>query len=307
MNKCSDHQNVLWLIKFKDSSKPTMVDVCSQFKATVTQFNESINNSKKSSDININDKSQMKILYFGENIGKVSDVYPNTRLPCNDFDATVVTQYNSSNPLHETFINSAEYKSNFESKYGQMIEDTVTIECNFNDLSNNLALICVSKIFQFVCRLNGIIFDYCIKSDFLCNNRVFPKYPFAKSTNVNKRLNEVAHSTSLNKIEKELGDEPFFMLNLMNITNDKKDKEYSRQVLPLVFCVGGRPWLVSKSDKYWNTIALVYYPSGIKLIDMVQSQRLQDIIHLKVESLSDRYIGPSRPLYCCESAKRAYI
>ena len=84
----------------------------------------------------------------------------------------------------------------------------------------------------------------------------------------------------------------------MHITDFEKDKLYSKQVMALLFCVGGRPWLWSKNDNYWNTIGLVYYPSGTKLLEMVKSQRMSEIGHLKKESLTDTYLGASKPLYC---------
>ena len=96
-------------------------------------------------------------------------------------------------------------------------------------------------------------------------------------------------------------DQPFLMLNLMQITDESQDKKYASNVVPLLHAVGGRARIIGTSQKYWKQVVFVYYPSTKALWDMTTSTNYTSgMFEMKEKSLKDTLILPTIPIYCHE-------
>ena len=101
---------------------------------------------------------------------------------------------------------------------------------------------------------------------------------------------------------------PLVMVNLVRLRERAEDldgraprsgraayAEYSRQVMPLLAAVGGKPlWmgrahasLVAPEGEAWDEVLLVQYPSREAFLKMIRSSEYRAIVHHRTAALSD--------------------
>ena len=102
--------------------------------------------------------------------------------------------------------------------------------------------------------------------------------------------------------------QPLVMVNLLRFRDQADDldgraprsgraayAEYSRQVMPLLAAVGGKPlWmgrahasLVAPEGEAWDEVLLVQYPSREAFLKMIRSSEYRAIVHHRTAALSD--------------------
>eukprot|EP01084_Bolivina_argentea_P063806 116411_1 len=98
----------------------------------------------------------------------------------------------------------------------------------------------------------------------------------------------------------KIKNQPFMMLNLMQIVNKKQDEIYHSKVMPLLYGVGGRPGITGQTNDYWTQVLLVYYPNTKAFWEMVTSYHYvgKGLFKYKYISTKDVFCQMTIPLYC---------
>ncbi len=215
----------------------------------------------------------IELIYCGSN-GPIIMSRPEnkTAIPTKQFDLTIVTKVKSNNPSSIDQVKQSKDFLKLKQQFG--IDIVYTIHFNINDSTSD----------------HGQILPT-LKSKI--PSRPYPSgsYEWLANNPDKESINEVI---KLCKIK----NQPFMMLNLMQIVNEKEDKIYASKVMPLAYGIGGRAAIIGDTKDYWTQIVLMYYPNSKGFWEMITSfYYLPTFIH-KHRSTKDVFVQMTIPLYC---------
>lgn len=113
---------------------------------------------------------------------------------------------------------------------------------------------------------------------------------------------------ALEAFEKEGGDDPVVMLNLLRFRPDGGREAYLRYAehlagdinerygIQIAYLGDGRPALVAEDGQAWDTVVLVRYPNPQSFVDMIRDPDYQAGAHLRSEALLESVLQPTTPL-----------
>eukprot|EP01084_Bolivina_argentea_P307953 532359_1 len=267
--------HVLWLLKFEQYSGTKISPKSRYIPQKGFDFLERFNTLIESyNDYNIT------LIYLGSN-GPYLIGREQTDLPTKEWDMTMITKHDANN--NESLTISLDQFKNSK---------------NFNKMKNEFGI--------------EIIYNVCFKMDnqalkFLDKHydkikSLAPSYPYpslayewlANNDNI-KQINQYI------KLLKYI-DEPFVMLNLMQIIDEKSDKFYSRKVTPLVNGTGARALIIGDAkcmdNHYWTQILMVMFPNTKRYWNLWTSKYYLPIAKLKLKSTKDILLQMTMPIYC---------
>eukprot|EP01084_Bolivina_argentea_P307954 532364_1 len=264
--------HVLWLLKFDEYSCAKNPSTNRYIPQKAFDFLARFNS--------LNNNDNITLIYLASN-GPWLIERKESDLPVKNWDMTMITKHNANN--NDSLLKSLEQFKNSQ---------------DFNKMKNEFNI--------------QIIYNVCFKMDEQALNfldkhydkikSLAPPYPYPSMT-----YEWLAHNDNIKQINQYIKllkyiDEPFVMLNLMQIIDEKSDKFYSRKVTPLVNGVGSRALILGDAkcmdDSYWTKILMVTFPNTKKYWNLWTSKYYLPIAKLKLKSTKDILLQMTMPIYC---------
>eukprot|EP01084_Bolivina_argentea_P221808 375595_1 len=276
--------NTLWMLKFANSDSPPS-SVNKFFKAKHINFVKAFKAILETHNITL--------VYAGANGPYVTYKRVGSKLPTKEWDLTMVTDHTDSKSL--SYDNLKKTKQFFTLCEQYPLSVTYTVPFKIKDMSS--AVYTYANISQFISRFLGFF-----GNAFDITFGYFPPFPF-KTASYDWLRSLRGHSGkdilfNIHKLTK-YKDQPFFMLNLMQITDNKSDKKYTSGVFPLFLAVGARPAIVGQCKEYWNQILFAYYPNPKSFWEMSTSDNYVNkrMFADKSNSTKDVLVQATFPIY----------
>ena len=284
MNK----NHTLWLLKLSDSNTSRISQNPHIYQ---TVFNFASEFAKV-----VESQKDTELIYIGQ--GKVAPMTsPESVLPLKIWDIVMVTKH-ENNTDYKTLTN--------DNKYTKLIakhplENEYFVPFAMDPPPGVYSLLANAS--QLISNVNGYFFR-----SFDPTFGIAPPYPFVDGS-YEFLLQGIKEAQGKGTAESDgdrrkilndlisIHDQPFLMLNLMQIVNKEQDKKYASNVVGLLHGVGGRLKIRGKSDDYWKQILFVYYPNTRRFWEMITSKNYLSMLQYKEGSLKDVLILLTVPIY----------
>lgn len=281
-----DH--TLWLLKLSDSNTSTISQNKYIYQTVfkfATEFAKLIESQKDA-----------ELIYIGQ--GKVAPLTsPQSVLPLKIWDIVMITKH-ENNTDYKTSTNDNKYKK-LTTKYP--LKNEYFVPFAMDKIPGIYSLFANTS--QFISNLNGYFFR-----SFDPTFGFSPPYPFVdgsyeflldsiKRSKESGTTGTAGDGRQLLQDIISISDQPFLMLNLMQIVDKAQDKKYASNVVGLMHGVGGRLKIRGKSDEYWKQILFVYYPNTRRFWEMITSKNYLSMMKYKEGSLKDVLILLTVPIY----------
>eukprot|EP01084_Bolivina_argentea_P278449 475704_1 len=283
MTATNSEEHILWLLKLTNltnSSPPSSTNVY------IPQMVYNFANELKTALLSNKD---IELIYIAKGEGSVM-TSKQTDLPSTKWDIIVVTRHINDNN-YKSFINNKQFK-NITNKYPLSHQYYVPFEMtNIPKIYSFLA-----KTSELISKLLGYLFTFNPTFGY------FPSYPFHNGSYdvLSEGILGESKDEELETFKTlfSIKNQPFLMLNLMEITDKKADKKYTWQVLPLLHASGGRIQIFGVPKNHFNQLGFVYYPNTRQFWNMVSSTNYVKCKQDKVDSLNDVLVMLTIPMYC---------